>query len=177
MSEDHRLRKPVDQARLNRSSKDEAREGDRKLSDAERIESFRLAHYQSALPDLPKLDGYHVCWLTTTNPRDPIAKRISWGYEPITADMIPGWDYGSVKTGEWAGMIGVNEMIAFRIPSHLYERYMEEAHNKRPQQQEQIIADAAERLKELAKRNGSSVAEGDGIAALRANAPRARFES
>ena len=115
-------------SRKSRESEDRRITEDRQLSDSERLDEFRKTFFQSALPDLPPIPGYHVCWLTTENPRDPVHGRIRLGYEPIKAHDIPGWEHASMKTGEWAGCVGVNEMIAFKLPLHLYEAYMKEAH-------------------------------------------------
>lgn len=118
--------------------------GDRVLNDDERLDEFRQTMFQSALPDLPPIEGYHVCWLTTENPRDPIHGRMRLGYEPIKDADIPGWEHTSLKTGEYAGCIGVNEMVAFKLPLHLYEAYMKEAHHTQPLEQEGMLNRARE---------------------------------
>jgi len=123
---------------------------DRELTDPERLDEFRKTFFQSALPDLPPIEGYHVCWLTTENPRDPIHGRIRLGYEPIKSTDIPGWEHASMKTGEWAGMIGVNEMVAFKLPLHLYEAYMKEAHDTQPALEEDALNEARRQAEEAA---------------------------
>jgi hypothetical protein len=138
-------RKPRSDARLNatgsetrkdRHEEDRAVTQNRELTDDERLEAFRKTFFQSALPDLPPIEGYHVCWLTTTNPRDPIHARIRLGYEPIKSMDVLGWEHASLKTGEWIGCIGVNEMVAFKLPMKLYESYMYEAHHRQPLEEE-----------------------------------------
>jgi len=114
------------------------------LTDQERLDEFRMTSFQSALPDLPGIQGYHVCWLTTENPRDPIHARMRLGYEPIKENDIPGWSHSSLKTGEWVGCIGINEMVAFKLPLHLYEAYMKEAHHTQPLEQEGMLNRARE---------------------------------
>lgn len=133
---DARLTHSESEARDTRESHDRPVTENRKLTDEERLMEFRKTFFQSALPDLPDIRGYHVCWLTTTNPRDPIHGRMRLGYEPIRADDIPGWSHSTLKTGEWAGCIGVNEMIAFKLPLELYEAYMYEAHHNQPLEEE-----------------------------------------
>ncbi len=141
----------------------------RVLSDEERLDEFRHTMFQSALPDLPEITGYHVCWLTTENPRDPIAGRMRLGYEPVRESDIPGWTHASLKTGEWAGCIGVNEMLAFKLPLRLYEAYMREAHHTQPLYEESKLDDALREAEEMAsqfsKRSISFEAE-DGQADL-----------
>lgn len=124
----------------------------RTLTDQQRLDEFRKTFYHSVLPDLPPIPGFHVCWLTTTNPRDPIVARLRLGYEPVTTHDVPGWEYASLKTGEYSGCIGVNEMVAFKLPEHLYEAYMYEAHHAQPLDQEQRLS-AVHEIKEMAARN------------------------
>jgi hypothetical protein len=64
------------------------------------------------------------------------------GYEPIKSSDILGWEHASLKTGEYAGMVGVNEMVAFKIPLHLYEIYMTEAHHTQPLMEESKLNEA-----------------------------------
>lgn len=167
---DTRLNSDHSGVRASRHMQDRDVTQDRALSDDERVEEFRQQYFQSALPDIPKIDGYHVCWLTTDNPRDPIHARIRLGYEPIKAHDIPGWDHASIKTGEWEGCIGVNEMVAFKIPLELYEQYMYINHHEQPLSEEeklssQIRAMEAE-MNAAAKRGTVSLELEDGTAAL-----------
>ncbi|HUW44646.1 MAG TPA: hypothetical protein VMW50_02510 [Dehalococcoidia bacterium] len=136
-----------DANRHSRESQDRKVKEDRNLTDEERLDEFRFTSFQSALPDIPPIDGYHVCWLTTENPRDPIHGRMRLGYEPVKSDDIPGWEHASLKTGEWAGCIGINEMVAFKLPLRLYEAYMKEAHHTQPLMEENKL-DEARRMAE-----------------------------
>jgi len=143
-------------ARLNsearRSRRDDDREvtENRELTEDPRLDEFRNSFYQAVLPDLPKIPGFHVCWLTTNNPGDSIARRTRLGYEPIHADEVPGYEAISLKTGEYAGCIGVNEMIAFKLPLHLYEGYMRYSHHELPLQEEQKLRAVKDRIVEEA---------------------------
>jgi hypothetical protein len=47
---------------------------------------------QSALPKLPEMDGWHLCWLSTTNSYDSIDKRIRLGYVPVKSEELPGFE-------------------------------------------------------------------------------------
>jgi hypothetical protein len=164
---DERIKKSEDTGRASRAMSDRPVTENRIVTDEDRLDMFKASLYQSALPDLPELPGYHVCWLTTTNPRDSIHYRRSIGYVPVTPEEIPGWDYISIKTGEYAGMIGVNEMVAFKLPTRLYEAYMKESHQERPRQEEQKLADTADFIRNQAKQMGSDIQEGDGLSSLR----------
>ena len=103
-----------------------------------------------------------LCWLTTTNPRDSIQARIRLGYEAVKPEDVPGWEYASLKTGDWQGFIGVNEMLAFKLPISLYEKFMMEAHHHAPNREESKLTETAEFLQQQAESNGSSIVQGDG---------------
>lgn len=173
---DERLKKSIDPARQSRGSTDRQVTENRVVSDDDRVEMFRQQFFQDALPDLPKLPGYHTCWLTTTNPRDSIQMRIRLGYEPIKPEDVPGWEYITIKTGEWTGFIGVNEMLAFKIPMSLYQRYMQEAHHDAPAREDEKLTAMLDTIREQADRAGGKLIEGDGIEALRQSPGRASFE-
>lgn len=159
---DERLKKSGGESRESRAMQDRAVTQDRALSDDDRVAMFRQQFFQSSLPDLPKIPGWHMCWLTTTNPRDSIQTRIRLGYEPVKPEDVPGWEYATLKTGDWAGLIGVNEMLAFKLPISLYEKYMKEAHHDAPLREEEKLTDTAEFLEEQARASKSRVTMGDG---------------
>lgn len=173
---DERLKKTADVSRQSRGVADRTVTENRAISDDDRVEMFRSQFFQDALPDLPKIPGYHTCWLTTTNPRDSIQMRIRLGYEPIKPEDVPGWEYVTIKTGEWSGFIGVNEMLAFKLPMSLYHRYMNEAHHDAPAREDEKLTAVLDSIKESAAASGGQIIEGDGIAALRNNPSRGSFE-
>lgn len=158
---DERLKKSAEN-RESREMTDRPVVENRAVSDDERIEMFRQQMFQSALPDLPKIPGWHTCWLTTTNPRDSIQARMRLGYEPVKPEDIPGWEYAALKTGEYAGFIGVNEMLAFKLPQSLYEAFMREAHHDAPLREEEKLTDTAEFMQQQARASGANLMIGDG---------------
>jgi hypothetical protein len=163
---DERLKKQADEGRKSRAMNDRAVTEDRELTEDERVDMFRQQLFQSSLPDLPELPGWHMCWLTTTNPRDSIQQRIRLGYEAVKPEDVPGWEYATLKTGDWEGFIGVNEMLAFKLPMSLYEKFMMEAHHDAPNREEGKLADTAKFLEEQANASGSKVEQGDGTKGL-----------
>lgn len=171
-STDERLKKELGVGRQSREMEDRQVTENREVTDDDRLEMFRAQLFNDALPDLPNIPGFHMCWLTTTNPRDPIHRRIQLGYEPIKASEVPGMEFASVKTGEWAGMIGVNEMIAFKLPETLYQRFMQEAHHDAPLREENKLAETAEIMRQQAEGSGSTLFEGDGMMEMREHNPR-----
>lgn len=176
-NDDERLAREPIQARRHRADTDRALEDravteKREVSDDDRLEMFRMQIHNDALPDLPPIPGYHVCWLTTANPRDSIHRRQQMGYEPVQPSDAPGLEYSTLKTGEYSGMIGVNEMVAFKIRDSLYQRFMQEAHHLAPAREEGKLADTAAFLREQAASHGARLEEFDGNSALRETAPR-----
>ena len=159
---DERLKKSAGEDRENRAMKDRTVTQNREISDDERVEMFRQQFFQSSLPDLPKIPGWHMCWLTTTNPRDSIQMRMRLGYEPVKPEDVPGWEYATLKTGDWAGFIGVNEMLAFKLPISLYEKFMLEAHHNAPLREEEKLTDTAEFLEQQARSSKSKLQIGEG---------------
>jgi hypothetical protein len=164
---DERLKKIADPARASRTSQNREVTEKRELSDDDRVEMFRQQFFQSALPDLPPIDGYHTFWATTANPRDTINNRIRLGYEPIKPEDVSGYDYITIKTGEYAGFIGVNEMLALKLPMRLYQAYMTEAHFDAPRREDEKLVAMTEGMREQVERAGGKLIEGDGMQDLR----------
>ena len=159
-----RLRRTGSEEREDRAMTDRPITENRVLSDDERIEMFRKQHHQNVLPDLPKIPGHHVVWLSTTNQADNIAHRMRLGYEPVTRADVAGWNYDqmSLKTGEYAGLIGINEMVAYKISDKLYQAFMREAHHNAPNQQSEKLVQDVDMIKSQAKSGKSYVAQYDG---------------
>lgn len=149
-SRDSRLNRDESDSRALRETKDRVITQDRELNDSQRLDALRSQRFQTHLPDLEELPGYHVCWLTTTNPRDPIHGRLRLGYELIRAEEMPGYEHSSLKTGEYAGCIGVNEMVAAKLPIHLYQEYMTELHYTMPNQEEEKLTEAVREAQQRA---------------------------
>lgn len=173
MEVDDRLAKEVGASRRSRQSEDRQVTENRVISDNDRLRMFQNQLFNDALPDLPVIPGWHLCWLTTTNTRDSIHRRMQLGYEPVRPEEVPGMEYATQKTGEWAGMIGVNEMLAFKLPMSLYEMFMQEAHHDAPLREENKLAETAEIMREQAARAGAKLIEGDGMTDMYEPAPGA----
>lgn len=110
------------------------------LSAAERRRLLRQEWVQEVLPTPPKLDGFHCCWLSTTNSTDPIYKRIQRGYVPVQASEVPGFGgQYTVSGGEFEGCVACNEMLLFKIPVQLYNDLMTIYHHEMPMEQEAAI--------------------------------------
>lgn len=169
---DERLKKEVGSAaRRSREADDRPVTERREISDDERLEMFRRTMFNDVLPNLPDIPGYHVCWLSTRHSTDTISRRERLGYTPVKPEDAPGMEHTTLKTGDYAGLIGVNEMLAYKLPMSLYLRFMQEAHHDAPARDAMMIASQADQLKEQAARDGGEIMEGDGMADLRRSAP------
>lgn len=177
MGEDDRLKTdPAVADRAAREALDRTVSENRTLTEDDRLEMFRQSLFNDALPDLPKLPGYHVCWLTTTNHQDPIHRRLRLGYELITKEMVPGFEYASLKTGEYAGIIGVNEMVAARLPMSLYEKFMQEVHHNAPNREDEKLTATVDALHEQAERAKARLIEEEGTKELRRQKAVGKFD-
>ena len=94
---------------------------------------------QSALPKLPEMDGWHLCWLSTTNSYDSIDKRIRLGYVPVKSEELPGYEDYRVKTGEHVGYISCNEMLLFKLPMELFQEVMTLMHHDKPREEAEKV--------------------------------------
>jgi len=119
-----------------------------------------------ALPDPPEVPGWKFMWLSTTNQSDPIHARIRLGYVPVKPDDLPGFQFSTVKTGDYAGMIGVNEMLLFKIPIDVWTAYMRELHHDAPNEEEGRLSAAVDMIREQAERAGGRIQAMDGYSEL-----------
>jgi hypothetical protein len=165
---DSRLKKSLSAGgRENRASHDPVREApeDTFVSAEERRKMWKDEWTQSALPNVPLLKGWHVCWLSTTNSYDSIDKRIRLGYTPVKAEEIPGFENYRVKSGEQTGYIACNEMLLFKMPEEQYQEIMSYFHHELPQEEANKIKVQAESQVGARDSSGRQLGqvEGDGL--------------
>jgi hypothetical protein len=141
-SEDARTRKnSAPEARGSRASQDDERtlnDGTAFTAD-ERRAMIRSEFSQEALPSVPKMPGWHLCWLSTTNSYDPVHKRMRMGYLPVKASDCKGYENLSMTSGEFAGCISCNEMVLFKLPEEIYQEIMAEFHHNMPLEEEEAL--------------------------------------
>jgi hypothetical protein len=107
--EDERLGDREDYVRVGDSYGDHEmstleRERAAEMTDPERRRSIRARWSEGVLPDLPPINGWHRCWVSTTHPIDTPQKRKRYGYRFVKYDDINalGWsaDVDAVKEGQ-----------------------------------------------------------------------------
>ena len=113
------------------------------LTAAERLAMIRSEFSQEALPTVPKMPGWHLCWLSTTNSYDPVHKRMRLGYVPVRVDEVPGgFEQLRMTSGEFEGCISCNEMVLFKLPEDVYQMIMAEFHHNMPLSEEEALKSA-----------------------------------
>lgn len=165
---DSRLKKSLQAGgRQDRASEDSSRRPpeEKFATSQERRRMFSDEWTQSALPKVPDIPGWHLCWLSTTNAYDTIDKRMRLGYVPVKAEEMPGFDNFKVKAGEHVGYIACNEMLLFKLPMDIYQDVMAHWHYEKPREEEEKIRVQVENLQGARDSNGKRLVqlEGDGL--------------
>lgn len=133
-------------------------ENDGARSDEDYRRMIHNEFVQEALPSVPEIPGYHLCWLSTTSAHDPIHKRIRLGYTPVKIEEIRGGEElvgYKMKSGELEGCIGCNEMVLFKLPLEKYQMIMSEFHHRMPLAEESAIYERLEDFKNKLGKTGN----------------------
>ena len=177
---DSRLKKSLEAGgRESRASLDRSRDApeDQSMLSDERRKMWKDEWIQSALPNVPEIPGWHLCWLSTTNSYDSIDKRIRLGYVPVKAEELPGMENHRVKAGEHVGFIACNEMLLYKIPMEIYQDVMAHFHHDAPLEEANKIRVQAESVQQ---RDSSgrplSQVEGEGLGDIDKPLPAPLFE-
>jgi len=177
---DSRLKKTLNAGgRESRSSQDLSRAAPEEafISKQERRKMWSDEWTQSALPKVPDIPGWHLCWLSTTNGYDSIDKRMRLGYVPVRADELPGFDNYRVKAGEDIGFIACNEMRLYKLPMEVYQEVMTQMHHEAPMEEADKVQVQVEQLQGNRDSSGRSLGsvEGEGFGNLNRNVPTPVF--
>ena len=178
MTEDKRLsqRDNDSGARASRAEQDrpatENREGLDNLRVEERL--AMLSDVNTVLPQPPKIAGYHLIWLTTSNQQDSLERRFQLGYSLVHPKEVPDFAFPTQKSGQVTGdRIMINEMVLAKLPMDLYVAYMKHNHHDAPLEQEAAIRpeNVISSMKD-GRGNPIGIVEGDGFKELQRR-PRA----
>lgn len=146
-------------------------------TDLDELQSLMESEFdQVALPNAPRIPGWHVCWLTTGSQYDSIQKRQRLGYMPVLAAEVPGFDAGGMNSAAFEGAITCNEMVLFKIKEERYQAIMQLFHHKRPLDEEEGIYAQILEQTSAEDKSGKPLArpEGDGFTQLGKNIARAK---
>ena len=171
---DTRLKKTLNAGgRESRSSQDSSRAAPEEafISKQERRKMWSDEWTQSALPKVPEIPGWHLCWLSTTNGYDSIDKRMRLGYVPVRAEELPGFDNYRVKAGEDIGFIACNEMRLYKLPMEIYQEVMTQMHHEAPNEESDKVQVQVDQLQGNRDSSGRSLGsvEGEGFGNLNRN--------
>jgi hypothetical protein len=176
---DQRLKKSLSAGgRENRASRDPIREApeDKFVSSDERRKMWKDEWTQSALPGVPEMPGWHVCWLSTTNSYDSIDKRMRLGYVPVKADELPDMRNNRVKAGDHEGYIACNEMLLYKIPMDLYQEVMAHFHHEAPlEEANKIRLQAEQNVARDSRGRSLGQIEGEGLGEIDKPIPAPHF--
>lgn len=165
---DERLKKSADEGRASRSVSDRRFTQDRELTDRVRASSRRDEFRTNILPDPPEVPGFKLIWLSTTHNGDTIPERMRRGYLPVKVEDVPGYDSWQIKSGEWAGYVGVREMLLFKIKAEQWAEDMQYLHHDAPMSEEEGIKQDIMGMKNELEDGRSTVSVSKGIQQLAA---------
>lgn len=137
-------------------------------TDPERRRAFREKWSATHLPNLPKKDGWHRCWISTNHPTDTVARRIALGYRILTLDDVKaaGWnpEQSSVKDAAPVdNVVRWREMVGAEIPEDEYYQIMREFHHDQPLDMMRDIYAPLEETADRVRESGGKVEFGDGF--------------
>jgi hypothetical protein len=123
------------------ASQDLSVKSDAELSDAELLRRYRVSLTSNILPELPRIEGFHVCWvpMTSNNIYDTVDYRRGIGYSVVKQEEVPGFKSPSNRAGEYEACVSHNELILMKLPSRLFQLYSVDTHHNQPNDQERVI--------------------------------------
>lgn len=105
----------------------EARAARRRALEGRAFEgAFDVTEFKS-LPDVPDDEDWHYCWVSVADPTNVLRYRDPrTGYEPVPPESIPEYigKTLTLKDGQFAGYVGVREMVLYRVPQARYAAMM-----------------------------------------------------
>ena len=142
-------------------------------TDPERRRRMQEIFNDSVLPNLPKRDGMHRCWVSTTHNSDTPQRRMRLGYwfyrhedaqrENWHADEYAVLDAQSI----YKGCLMWREMIAMETDEENAQMIMREVHHDRPMDQERGIYEQIEAAGQQIRDMGGRTTMAPGMDRLR----------
>lgn len=170
---DERIKREPNEGRDSRALLDRPVVEDRVLNDADRLALLRQGTLDEVLPTPPEIPGHHTCWVSTTHPTDTVVRRVRLGYSFVKPEEVKGLASYGLKTGTYAGCIGINEMLLMKLPRDVFEQYMTELHHNQPLREEESIRYSVEQMREKAGVKSRIIDEGGMLQS--STAPRPDF--
>jgi hypothetical protein len=136
-------------------------------TDPESRRRFRERFSQTHLPDLPKKEGWHRYWASSTHATNTPARLQTLGYKVITLEQLAaegaGWSPEAASAKDAASVDGAvrwREMVALECPEELYQQWMKEWHHDLPRDMQRDIFEPLQEIGErVAGRGGVNFTE------------------
>lgn len=108
-----------------------------------------LRDTNTLLPTAPSIPGFHTCWLTTDNKKDPLEHRFRMGYSLVKRAELPDFCINSQKSGDITDdRITVNEMVLAKIPQEIWDRNIKYIHFDLPNDRARQLKDSVEQYRD-----------------------------
>ncbi len=160
---DSRLKRSAGESRKNRTEQDGSRAApEENFPIVRERRRARNEFQQTALPSVPDIPNFHLCWLATNSQYDPIHRRFTLGYTPVRSDEMPGYDMYKVKEGDQSGHIMCNEMLLCKMPMDVYQDIMLEHHHYQPMDEADKIRLDQEQMVGQRDRSGKAMGSIEG---------------
>lgn len=128
----------------------------------ERRRMLRSEATNNVLPTPPAIEGFHLCWLSTTNSTDPIYKRQQIGYVAVKPSEVRGFETYAVSGGQYDGCVMCNEMVLFKIPNEVYMDIMGLYHHDMPLEEESMLRERVQQGMDEEDRDGNQLGHVEG---------------
>lgn len=188
--------RPLDERLAQRhASVDEARGGESRVfgnedweraaarTDPEARARMRAVFNDSVLPNLPRKEGFHRCWVSTTHDSDTPQRRLRLGYWFYALDdaRAENWHADEFAITDAAspykGCIMWREMVAMEIRYEDYCMIMRELHHDQPLDQSRSIYERIDAAGQQIRDMGGRTTMAPGMEQLRAfTRPPRQFE-
>lgn len=164
--------RPGTEERDSRATETREHTQDREVTDDMRRQAFRDSFTQGKLPSVPHTPGTHYCWVSLMHQEDTPHRRQQFGYTFVHPSELPGFDVrlypASANTANSGDRVQVQEMVLMKIPSHLFQDFMEMNHVERPNEEaEKISAKVQELTAQVHEARLGNVIESEGLIAMR----------
>ena len=142
-------------------------------TDPERRRMIRMRFEEAVLPNLPKREGWHRIWISTTHNYDTPQFRLGLGYHFCTYEQLgrEGWsvDQYAVKDARnvYAGCVMWREMIAMETDLANWYAIMRELHHDQPYEQARSIYETLDAAGEQVRSMGGRTMMSPGMESLR----------
>lgn len=143
-------------------------------TDPERRRQLRAIMDDTLLPNLPKRDGFHRCWVNILHQFDTVERRMRMGYWLVKHEDVKkeGWDCDEYRVKDassiYSGHVVWREMVAMETDQDNFIAIMRENHHDAPMDQARSIYENLEAASESVTDRGGRVTYAPGMENLKA---------